>query len=117
MLTTGRLTEWRAGEVGPRGDRAEPGSPVGQQKACQCLGEIGVFKQRSNLRGDVAAHFGVRGSNVVRYLRPPIDYRDDVFQVVACPDVIAAASMKGFQLGRDEKCRRDHSDVMSCDVE
>jgi hypothetical protein len=60
MLPTSRLIEWRAGEGGPRGDRAEPGSP----------GRAG-------------------------------------------PDVIAAASMKRFQFGRDEKRRCDHSDIMS----
>jgi hypothetical protein len=70
---------------------------VGQQETSERVGEIALIEQCSDFRGDVAAHFGIRGNDIVHDLSPTIDDGDNVLEVVARPDVIATAAMKRFQ--------------------
>ena len=93
---------------------AEDGS-----RFCRRAGRtIGVIDAMPPARGgNVAAHFGIRGSDIVHDLGPTIYDGDDVLEVVARPHVIATASMKRFQLGRDKQGRRDHLRGVSSDVE
>ena len=64
-----------------------------------------------------AADVRRRGGDIADDLRTPIDHGDDVLEIMARDDVIAAASMERVQLRRDEQRRRDDSYVVSGDVE
>jgi hypothetical protein len=90
---------------------------VGQQEAGERVGEIRLIEQRSDLSGYIASDFGIRVSDIVHDFGPTIDHGYDVLEVVARPHVMAAASMKRFQLGGHEQGWRDHSRCVSSDVE
>jgi hypothetical protein len=66
------------------------------EEASERLDEVLIGEQRSNVRDDVVAHLGRRGGDVARNLGAPIDYGDDVLEIVARKDVIAAAAMEGY---------------------
>lgn len=61
------------------------------------------------------AHRSIR-RHIAHDFRAAIDHGDDVLEVVAGEDVIAAAAVKRLQLRGDEQRRRDDSHGMSGDI-
>ena len=82
-----RSSEKRALEDVSRGDHAVPGWPDLAAGSRQGPGEIAVLKQNLDLTPMYPAHIVGCGGDILHDLRPTIDDRNDVFEVVAREDV------------------------------
>ena len=90
---------------------------IREKEASKRFDEVPIVEQRPDLGADVRAHVVHRGGDIIDNLRTAIDDGDDVLEVMARDNVVAAASVKRLQLGGDEQSRRNDSHVVTGDVE
>jgi len=71
---------------------------IGKEESGQCFDEVRILQERSD------------------NFRTSVHDRDDVLEIMAGEEIVATATMKGFELGGNEQRRRDNPGVISCDT-